>query len=63
MWYVYDDDNNRYWEFHSKEDMLEFIDCMDEYGIVRESWYVEYDYFDRSKRNDRYPISDFVYFD
>ena len=63
MWCVYDDDNNRGWEVNSKEDMLEFIDCMDKYNIVRESWYVEYDYFDRSKKNDRYPISDFVYFD
>ena len=63
MWYVYDDDNNKQWEFNSKEEMLEFLDSMNDQGLVKESWYVEYDYFDRSKRNDRYPISDFVYFD
>ena len=63
MWSVYDDNNNRSWDFDDKESMLEFIAEMDRQGVIDDSWWVGYDYFDRSKRNESYPITDFVYLD
>ena len=63
MWVVYDDNNNRSWNFDDKESMLDFINEMDNQEVIDDSWWVEYDYFDRSRRNESYPITDFVFLD
>lgn len=60
MWIVYDDNNNRSWDFSDKESMINFINTMDYEGLIDDSWWVEFDYFDRNRRNDTYPITDFI---
>ena len=60
MWIVYDDNNNRSWDFSDKESMIDFVNTMDYEGLIDDSWWVEFDYLDRNRRNDIYPITDFI---
>lgn len=60
MWIVYDDNNNKSWEFSDKESMIDFVNTMDYEGLIDDSWWVEFDYLDRNIRNDTYPITDFI---
>ena len=60
MWVVFDDIGNE-WNFDDKDSMIEFLDNKNSEGLVNDNWWVEYDYFDRSKANDSYPVTDFVF--